>query len=146
MNHVIAPPTMTAPAASYAHAVLSVAPARLLHTSGVVPVRADGTVPDKLADQAAAVWENLRTLLHAGGFDVADVVSVTTYVVSGNDLSVVMKARDEALGGHLAASTLVVVPELARPEWRMEISLVAVDDHPGHDRREVRSSDAEESG
>jgi len=37
----------------------------------------------------------------------------------------VMAARDVALDGHRAASTLVTVPALARPEWRMEIALVA---------------------
>jgi enamine deaminase RidA (YjgF/YER057c/UK114 family) len=36
-----------------------------------------------------------------------------------------MVARDRALEGHRAASTLIVVPALARPEWRMEIALVA---------------------
>jgi enamine deaminase RidA (YjgF/YER057c/UK114 family) len=37
----------------------------------------------------------------------------------------VMAERDRFLGGHLAASTLVTVPALARPEWRMEIAVVA---------------------
>jgi len=37
----------------------------------------------------------------------------------------VMAARDAVLQGHLAASTLVTVPALARPEWRMEIAVVA---------------------
>jgi enamine deaminase RidA (YjgF/YER057c/UK114 family) len=54
-----------------------------------------------------------------------DVVSVTTYVVVGEDLAQVMAARDDALGGHRVASTLVTVPALARPEWRMEIAVVA---------------------
>jgi hypothetical protein len=36
-----------------------------------------------------------------------------------------MAARDQALGGHRAASTLVTVPALARPEWRKEIAVVA---------------------
>jgi enamine deaminase RidA (YjgF/YER057c/UK114 family) len=36
-----------------------------------------------------------------------------------------MAARDRAMGGHRPASTLVVVPALARPEWRVEIALVA---------------------
>jgi enamine deaminase RidA (YjgF/YER057c/UK114 family) len=36
-----------------------------------------------------------------------------------------MAARDAFLGDHLAASTLVTVPALARPEWRVEIALVA---------------------
>ena len=55
----------------------------------------------------------------------SDVVSVTTYVVVGEDLATVMGARDAALGGHRAASTLVTVPALARPEWRMEIAVIA---------------------
>ena len=54
-----------------------------------------------------------------------DVVSVTTYVVVGEDLGPVMQARDAALAGHLAASTLVTVPALARPEWRIEVAIVA---------------------
>ena len=36
-----------------------------------------------------------------------------------------MAARDRYLAGHLAASTLVTVPALARPEWLMEIAVVA---------------------
>jgi 2-iminobutanoate/2-iminopropanoate deaminase len=54
-----------------------------------------------------------------------DIVSVTTYVVVGEDLAPVMAARDAALREHRAASTLVTVPALARPEWRMEIAVVA---------------------
>ena len=37
----------------------------------------------------------------------------------------VMATRDRYLAGHLAASTLVTVPVLARPEWLMEIAVVA---------------------
>jgi 2-iminobutanoate/2-iminopropanoate deaminase len=55
----------------------------------------------------------------------ADVVSVTTYVVGSEELGPVMAARDAFLGGHRAASTLVTVPALARPEWRLEIAIVA---------------------
>ena len=40
-------------------------------------------------------------------------------------LGEVMAARDRFLDGHLAASTLVTVPALARPEWKMEIAVVA---------------------
>ena len=58
-----------------------------------------------------------------------DVVSVTTYVVNSVDLAdqlkIVMAARDVALAGHRAASTLVTVPALARSEWLIEISVVA---------------------
>jgi 2-iminobutanoate/2-iminopropanoate deaminase len=55
----------------------------------------------------------------------SDIVSVTTYAVLGEDLNAIMAARDATLGDHLAASTLVTVPALAQPAWRMEIAVVA---------------------
>ncbi len=125
VNRIVVPPSLAPTAARYAHAVSSVGPQRLLHTSGIVPVAPDGSVPKELADQADVVWGNLLAILGEARMDVGDIVSVTTYVVHGEELSVVMAARDRALDGHLAASTLVTVPALARPEWRMEIALVA---------------------
>lgn len=125
MHAALAPTEMAAPAARYAHAVLVTDARRWLHTSGVVPIAADGSTPSDLGEQARLVWTNITHLLAEAGMDVGDVVSVTTYVVVGEDLGVVMAARDAALGGHLAASTLVTVPALARPEWRMEIAVVA---------------------
>jgi enamine deaminase RidA (YjgF/YER057c/UK114 family) len=91
----------------------------------VVPIKTDGSVPADIADQASVVWSNLRAILSEAKMKVTDVVSVTTYVVVGQPLAPVMAARDTALGGHRAASTLVTVPALARPEWLMEVALVA---------------------
>lgn len=125
MNRPISPSTIAPPAAHYAHAVLSEAPTRLLHTSGVVPIRPDGSVPDDLGDQARTVWANIGAMLTDAGMSVADIVSVTTYAVVGQDLGPIMAARDAALDGHVAASTLVTVPALAQPGWRMEIAIVA---------------------
>ena len=100
-----------------------------MFTSGVVPTRPDGGTPGPIGDQADLVWHNVRAVLAEGGMGVADIVSVTTYVVVTDDLAgdlrVVMAARDRALAGHRAASTLVTVPALARPEWRMEIAVIA---------------------
>lgn len=128
VNHEIAPSSIAPTAANYAHAIASTSGSRWLHTSGIVPIAADGTVPASIDRQAAVVWSNLVALLHEADMDVADVVSITTYVVHGQPLAPVMAARDAALGGHRAASTLVTVPALARAEWLMEISLVAATD------------------
>ena len=59
------------------------------------------------------------------GFAITDIVSMTTYVVAGANMNLVMGARDEVLDGHRAASTLVFVPALARPQWLMEVTVVA---------------------
>jgi enamine deaminase RidA (YjgF/YER057c/UK114 family) len=121
----IAPSSIAPTAANYAHAIVTDSPRRLLHTSGIVPIAPDGSVPPELADQATVVWANLLAILGDAGMSPTDVVSVTTYVVHGHDLAPVMAARDRALGGHRVASTLVTVPALARPEWQMEIALIA---------------------
>ena len=119
------PTSIAPPAANYAHAVLSDGSSRLLHTSGVVPVAPDGSVPTELAAQAAVVWSNIGAILSSADMTLGDVVSVTTYVVVGEELGPVMAARDAAFAGHVAASTLVTVPALARPEWRVEVAVVA---------------------
>ena len=125
VSRPIAPRTIAAPAARYAHAVATQGAQRWLHTSGVVPTRADGTVPTDLGEQANVVWSNILAMLTEAEMSISDIVSVTTYVVAGEDLAIVMAARDAVFGTHIAASTLVTVPQLARSEWRMEIAIIA---------------------
>jgi enamine deaminase RidA (YjgF/YER057c/UK114 family) len=129
-SHIpLIPDDLAPPAANYAHAVVTEDARRWLHTSGVVPVKPDGSVPVSIGQQAEVVWTILSTLLADAQMAPTDIVSVTTYVVDGAadgaNLAEVMAARDRALGGHKAASTLLIVPRLARPEWKMEIALVA---------------------
>lgn len=125
----VRPEHLAPPAAKYAHAVRVDAPATMVFTSGVVPTMPDGTVPSSVEGQARCVWANLIEILRASGLGISDVVSITTYVVAREtltaDLAAVMAVRDEVMGDHRAASTLVTVPALARPEWSMEIALVA---------------------
>ncbi len=125
VHRVITPEGIASPAANYAHARLTTGAAAWLHTSGVVPIDTDGSVPATIAEQAVVVWANISAMLADAAMSPVDVVSVTTYVTPGHDLGPVMAERDKALDGSLAASTLVVVPELARPEWLMEIAVIA---------------------
>lgn len=128
MNRLVNPASIGAPAAAYSHAVTSSAGSRLIHTSGVVPARSDGSVPEDLGEQAELVWDLIAVILEDAGFSLRDIVSYTTYVVVGGDLSVVMAVRDRKLEGHHAASTLLQVPALARPAWKVEIAVVAAAD------------------
>ena len=126
-NDIIEPPDIAPPAANYAHAVLTTGATRWLHTSGVVPVAPDGTVPDGIGAQAEVVWRNLLAMLRAADMTLDSVVSVTTYVTAAaaDRLGTVMAARDAALEGRTVASTLVTVPALAQPSWLVEIALIA---------------------
>ena len=124
-NQVIAPTGIAPPAARYAHAVLSENPSRWLHTAGVVGVRPDGTIPNDVGDQAQVIWQNLDAMLSEAKMSAADIVTMMTYVIPEQDLASVMEARDAYFGDHLAASTLLVVPQLAQPSWKVEISIIA---------------------
>ena len=127
MNQEIAPATIAPPAANYGHAVLTEGARAWLHTSGVVPIAPDRSVPESIQDQADVVWANIAAILLEAHMSPADVVSVTTYVVVDHLASLpwIMQARDRALSGRRVASTLVTVPALANPSWKMEIAVVA---------------------
>lgn len=92
----------------------------------------DGGGPNGIRPQADLVWQSILALLTEASMDSSDIVSIVTYVVVAEngdlstDLAAVMAARDEALGGHRCASTLVPVPALASPSWHLEIAVVAV--------------------
>jgi enamine deaminase RidA (YjgF/YER057c/UK114 family) len=136
MNRELRPAALPAPAAAYAHGVLVENATRWLHTCGVVAKAADGSVPTSVQGQLDVIWENIGIILAEGGMGISDIVSMTTYLCESpteeanhgpvnERLAVVMKKRDEVLGGHKPASTLLTVPVLARPEWRVEISVIA---------------------
>lgn len=127
MHRELSPVGIAPPAANYALAILSEPVARMVHTSGIVPARPDGSVPDDLGEQAVVVWETISALLESAAMTPANIVSVTTYVLADHvdGLGTVMAVRDEALGDHKAASTLVTVPALAQPSWKLEIAVVA---------------------
>ena len=130
----IEPPEIAQPAANYAHAVMAIDASRILHTAGVVPVRTDGTVPEDITEQAEVIWTNIEAILKNASMKTSDVVSVTTYMVAKTthdkvsklDFEKIMKVRDSAMGEHIAASTLLVVAQLAQPAWKIEIAIVAV--------------------
>lgn len=124
MNTPIRVPTIAPPAANYELAVKVPHESEMLFTAGIVGTRLDGSIAEDLDSQAEEMWKSVGEILAASGFAVEDIVSYVTYVVGGQP-GTVMAARDRFFGAHRAASTLVPVPALARPEWKVEVSVVA---------------------
>ena len=56
VNREVRPSTIAPPAANFAHAIITEDVTRWLHTSGVVPIRPDGSVPPGIEEQAEVVW------------------------------------------------------------------------------------------
>ncbi len=67
------PTQIASPAANYEHAVLAEGASRILHTSGIVPVKPDGTVPESISEQAEVHWQKLREILKEATMEITDL-------------------------------------------------------------------------
>lgn len=119
------PATACAPLGAYSNGISAPASARWLHIAGQVGVRPDGALAGDFEAQADAAWANLRAVLADAGMSPADLVKVTHYLLSREDLPAYNAVRARHLEGARPASTLVVVASLARPEWRVEVEAIA---------------------
>jgi 2-iminobutanoate/2-iminopropanoate deaminase len=99
----------------------------LLFIAGQVALDAQGRIvgTGDLRAQAVQVLENIRTILHAHGADMADVVSVTVYVTDIRAFNEIADIRLRYFPKDGPASAIVEVSRLALPELLVEISAVA---------------------
>lgn len=121
----LSPDTMPAPL-GYSHAVVVPAGHRLVITSGQVGMRPDGTVLDGIEAQTRQTFENITRALEAAGATWRDVVKLTYFVLSTDDLPVVRTVRDEYVETTAPpASSLVRVAGLFRRDVLIEIEATA---------------------
>lgn len=123
----IKPDGIAPPFARYAHGVSVPAGSRLIFTSGQLGVAPDGSVPVGEEDQAELCFFNIDAILKEGGATRSDVVRINAFVTDRAFMGGYMAARDRWLSGieRLPASTLVIVSGFTRPEFRVEIEVVA---------------------
>lgn len=119
------PPTIAGPFATYTHGVEIDEPARFLFGAGQVGVDPDGTVSEDVGEQARHVWQNIREVLASAGMDITDIVQLNMLLLDRADRDAAHAVRQEMLGEHRPASTLMYVVGLSRPEWRIEIDFIA---------------------
>jgi enamine deaminase RidA (YjgF/YER057c/UK114 family) len=117
-------PDAPKPAGGYAQSVEVIGATRWLYVSGQIPVAAEGQVPSTFADQARLAWRNIEAQLRAAGMGIPNLVKVTTYLASREDTLANRAIRQEVLGSHRAALT-VVVTDLFDANWRIEIEAIA---------------------
>ena len=123
------PETVAAPIGGYSQAVrVETGDAVWIYVSGQVALDAEGTlvgVGDMRA-QTERVFENLRAILGSNGATFGDVVKVTTFVTTLDDLAGMREVRGRYLSAELPASTAVQVAALVLPEALIEVDIVAV--------------------
>jgi len=123
----LTPEDIAPPFARYAHGVVVPEGHRLIFTSGQLGLAADGTVPGDAGDQAAICFANIDAILRAGEAGRGDVVRINAFVTDRAFMAGYMAARDAWLADvtRLPASTLMIVGGFTRPEFKVEIEVVA---------------------
>ena len=78
--------------------------------------------------QAEQAMKNVKQLLEEAGSCLEEVCKITIYLTDPKDREAVCRAVGQSLKGIFPVSTGVVVAGLAKPEWLMEIDVIAVID------------------
>lgn len=99
-----------------------------LYLSGQVALDVTGQVVGRgdARAQAEFIWTQIDAILRSAGGGPENIAKVTTYVTDMAYREAAMEARKLYFGEHLAASTLIGVTALARPDFLIEIEVVAV--------------------
>lgn len=124
-NRPVTPSDIRPPFGRYSHGVEVPAGSRFVYTSGQLGVRADDTVPESVEEQAEICFEAIRSILAAGGMDMADIVRLSAFVTKREDMRRYMSVRDRYVSEPLPASTLYIVSGFTRPEFLVEVEAVA---------------------
>ena len=120
------PPTLSKPT-GYTHIVEVNGPGKTIYISGQIALDKDGKVvgAGDMKAQAEQVFKNLQAALDAAGAKFSDVVKMNTYITDMAQAPAVREVRARYFGDTSPASTLVQVVHLARPEFMLEIEVIA---------------------
>ncbi|WP_170464549.1 RidA family protein [Ruegeria arenilitoris] len=123
----LSPTDMPPPFARYAHGVEIPGDWRMVQTSGQLGIRLDGTIPEEAYDQAVICFQNIEKILGSAGMSASDVAHVSAFVTDRSHMADYMRARDEFLAStsRLPSSTLLIVSGFTRPEFKVEVEILA---------------------
>jgi enamine deaminase RidA (YjgF/YER057c/UK114 family) len=112
----------------YSH-VVEVRGGRTLYIAGQVALDEDGNLVGEgdFGAQVEQVFQNLKARLEEGGATFKDVVKLNYYLTDASDLQRLREIRNRHLNVEQPpASTLVVVKQLFREQFLVEVEAVAV--------------------
>jgi len=98
---------------------------RLVFCSGQLGVGPDESIPPDTGAQAELCFSNIRSVLGEAGLGLGDIVRINAYVTGRQHMKPYMDVRDRLFSDPAPASTLMIVSGFARPEFTVEIEVVA---------------------
>ena len=119
------PAALPAPFAKYSHSVIVPAGTRMLFCSGQLGIAADATIPAGSEAQADLCFQAIGHLLADAGMTFADIVRINAFVTDRSEMAGYMASRDRHMPTPPPASTLMIVSGFTRPEFTVEVEIVA---------------------
>jgi enamine deaminase RidA (YjgF/YER057c/UK114 family) len=124
MKH-ITPPAIRPPFARYSYGVEIPSGYRVLVCSGQLGIAADDHVPAAIEEQTHLCFRNIGEVLKEARMTFADLVRINAFVVSREHLPGYMSVRDRYIANPPPASTLMIVGGFSRPEFLVEVEVIA---------------------
>ncbi len=124
----INPGEIVAPFADYSHGLWIKGASAHLLVSGQLGISMDGTIPKSIEGQAEFCFANIDAILGKGGMKKSDVVKISAYVSKRKFLTPYMKIRDKWISDLKVppTSTLLIVSGFSKPEFKIEIEVLAM--------------------
>jgi enamine deaminase RidA (YjgF/YER057c/UK114 family) len=119
------PAALPSPFAKYSHSVIVPAGTRMLFCSGQLGMASDGAVPESAEAQADLCFAAIGHMLADAGMSSADIVRINAFVTDRAHMAGYMASRDRHVTSPPPASTLMIVGGFTRPEFKVEVEIVA---------------------
>jgi 2-iminobutanoate/2-iminopropanoate deaminase len=98
---------------------------RWLFTSGTPGLSITGALPSDVTGQSEIAWGHIVKMLQNADMAIADVVKITQYLTRPEDIAAYATVRTRFVGDARPASMLLVIPQLVRPEFLVEVEVIA---------------------
>lgn len=123
------PKTVPKPAGDYSQGLM-VKRGTLVVISGQVAWDVNGNLVGKgdIKAQTKQVFENLKNMLASAGATFKDVIKLGIFLKNPEDFGALKEVRSQYLTPPYPPTTLLIVKNLAREEWLLEIEAMAVVD------------------
>jgi enamine deaminase RidA (YjgF/YER057c/UK114 family) len=125
MARALNPLKIRAPFARYSHGVEVQPGNRLVFCSGQLGADPHDEVPETVEEQTEICFRNIAAILGETGLSLRDIVRIDAFVTARAHMPGYMAVRDRLVGNPPPASTLMIVSGFTRPEFLVEVEVIA---------------------